>query len=901
MGKLVVLTFAEGDLDKRGFSVTLQLGEEAKPATLQEMGSLPPNPELVESYTSWKVTYYGFIGVKVRKLEAKVAQTTNFSIGDVNAQAKNLSLNFNHWLKSQQFSHIREELIAHLKQDDEVQLIIQTSNIQLRQLPWHLWDILERYPKAEISVSAPKFKQVTSAKLVNNQVNILAILGDSEGINVEEDRRLLNSIPGVKIEFLVNPNREIVTNKLWEQSWEILFFAGHSCTEGETGIIYINKTESLTIPDLKYALKKAIEKGLQLAIFNSCDGLGLAQDLADLNLPQMIVMREPVPDKVAQEFLKYFLRSFSGGQSFYLAVKEARQRLHGLENQFPCASWLPVICQNLAVIPLAWEHLRNYKSQDLPEKLRHNLPQPDYGLFIGREQEVNKILEKLRPYPHSQNSVITVDGIGGIGKSALALEIAHCFRRNYAQLSTEERFEAIIWTSAKRTVLRADRGIVSRRQVLQTLDDICKTITITLGIEIPIRTQPKEMVELVCRQLTKQRTLLIVDNLETVDDEAVMELLQDLLPAPTKAIVTTRHRIDVAYPVRLRGMPWEDAERLIEQESHKKEVSISNENKRKIYDRTGGVPLAIVWTIAKIGFGASVDNVLARLGSRKGDIARFCFEETVEKIKDKDAYKVLLALALCKGNANREALGEIAGFGEDEVSRDEGLEYLQILSLVNKEGNNFSLLPLTKEYAIQELEICGEFIASAVSRLIKRQTGYYTSNIGYVGDYLVQYKKYLSEAQIKEAVNTIANQLWYDSQQNLVDPYYAQDWYYSWQTWLATLKALGGKIAITELKSWINTIVYAGYDPDPRAHFGFSMWEISGCLSVLGDLKEYESIIEIFQKFEKDLHIKEKCIEQITNSGNQEFSQILRHLLIKETNPSVKEQLQQSISKLEQL
>ncbi|MGL5064328.1 MAG: COP23 domain-containing protein [Microcoleus sp.] len=346
MGKLVVLTFAEGDLDNRGFSVTLQLGEEGKPATIQEIGSLPPTPGLVESYISWKVTYYGFIGVKVRKLEAKVAQNTNFSIGDVNAKAKNLSLNFNQWLKSQQFSHIREELIAHLKEDDELRLIIQTSNIQLLQLPWHLWDILERYPKAEISVSAPKFKEVISAKIVNNQVNILAILGDSEGINVEEDRKLLNSIRGVKVEFLVNPNREQVTNKLWEKSWQILFFAGHSCTKGETGIIYINKTESLTISDLRYSLKKAIEKGLQLAIFNSCDGLGLARDLADLNLAQMIVMREPVPDKVAQEFLKYFLRSFSEGQSFYLAVREARERLQGWEGQFPCASWLPVICQS---------------------------------------------------------------------------------------------------------------------------------------------------------------------------------------------------------------------------------------------------------------------------------------------------------------------------------------------------------------------------------------------------------------------------------------------------------------------------------------------------------------------------------------------------------------------------
>ncbi len=147
--------------------------------------------------------------------------------------------------------------------------------------------------------------------------------------------------------------------------------------------------------------------------------------------------------------------------------------------------------------------------------------------------------------------MITIDGIGGIGKSALALEISLHFLRNYDSLPPDHRFDAIVWTSAKRTVLRADRGIVSRRQAFQTLDDICKTIAITLRIEEPVRSQPEERVELICRELTRQRTLLIIDNLETVDDEFVMEFLQDLLPAPTKAIVTTRHRIDVAYPIRL--------------------------------------------------------------------------------------------------------------------------------------------------------------------------------------------------------------------------------------------------------------------------------------------------------------------------------------------------------------
>lgn len=141
-------------------------------------------------------------------------------------------------------------------------------------------------------------------------------------------------------------------------------FAGHSLSqeEGTTGQIFINENESLSIPQLKHGLKKAIQRGLKIAIFNSCDGLGLAQQLADLYIPQILVMREPVPDRVAQEFLKYFLEAFAKGDTFYLSVREAREKLQGLEAQFPYATWLPAIYQNPAAFPPTWESLH------LPQK-----------------------------------------------------------------------------------------------------------------------------------------------------------------------------------------------------------------------------------------------------------------------------------------------------------------------------------------------------------------------------------------------------------------------------------------------------------------------------------------------------------------------------------------------------
>ncbi|NJS16965.1 MAG: hypothetical protein HC787_09235 [Nostocaceae cyanobacterium CSU_2_110] len=95
-----------------------------------------------------------------------------------------------------------------------------------------------------------------------------------------------------------------------EPKLEYSIFAGHSQTEADTGRIYLNSEDSLTIPELRYALRNAVSKGLQLAIFNSCDGLGLVGELQDLHIGQIIVMKEPVPDFVAQQFLKYFSHNF---------------------------------------------------------------------------------------------------------------------------------------------------------------------------------------------------------------------------------------------------------------------------------------------------------------------------------------------------------------------------------------------------------------------------------------------------------------------------------------------------------------------------------------------------------------------------------------------------------------
>ncbi|MGB3237829.1 MAG: CHAT domain-containing protein [Geitlerinemataceae cyanobacterium] len=365
MSQVAILKFVNGSLDE-GFSVILQIGENGDRIAYQTLGTLPAAPKIKRYYQQWQ-TVYRSCGQRTRRiavssrLEFPEGQVTNISIqDDCDRASERLRKILNAWLRVESFRPVREGILENLKRTDEIRFVLQTDEQEIVHLPWHLWETIERYPRSEIAFSAATYGRVQnrSTDRSSDKVRILAILGSNEGINLQADHIALRNLPNAEVRFLVKPKRSQLNDQLWAQGWDILFFAGHSTSDpnGETGQIRLNDRESLNLDQIKYALRRALENGLKLAIFNSCDGLGLARNLATLQIPQTIVMKEPVPDRIAQEFLKHFLKAFSGGRSFYLAVREAREKLQGLEDKFPCATWLPTIFQNPAETPPTWSN-----------------------------------------------------------------------------------------------------------------------------------------------------------------------------------------------------------------------------------------------------------------------------------------------------------------------------------------------------------------------------------------------------------------------------------------------------------------------------------------------------------------------------------------------------------------
>jgi CHASE2 domain-containing sensor protein len=355
--KLVTLSLGNGDL-YRGFeTVTVRLSQPSDPRPMQWISALPAQPELGALYKQWQFLYSALLQRLNRstRLEIAAEGTTNVSESEFDELCVKLSLAINRWLNLGLFRDVTEKVRTELNKTDEIRFLIETSDNLLQRLPWHLWNFFEAYPRAEVGISAPEYKQsVVSSGFSRSKIRILAILGNSEGIDIDRDWEALKQLSQqgkAEIKKLYQPKADQLNEELWQSGWDILFFAGHSFSE-QKGILRINQEDSISLDKLKNALGKAIEQGLKLAIFNSCDGIGLAQALFDLHIPQVIVMREEVPDAVAHRFLPNFLISFFAGKSLFAAVREARERLEGIQSTYPCATWLPVIYQNPAAAPL---------------------------------------------------------------------------------------------------------------------------------------------------------------------------------------------------------------------------------------------------------------------------------------------------------------------------------------------------------------------------------------------------------------------------------------------------------------------------------------------------------------------------------------------------------------------
>ncbi|MFQ6014143.1 MAG: NB-ARC domain-containing protein [Anaerolineae bacterium] len=222
-----------------------------------------------------------------------------------------------------------------------------------------------------------------------------------------------------------------------------------------------------------------------------------------------------------------------------------------LRNALPEALGGLIAAAILAVLGYLYMRLRKQptslpEQQPLEPPPQPTIPSnlPPRKEFIGREKERARVREALA----SRWPLTCIDGIGGIGKTALALEVAgECLRVSKGEVPADGilTFDGFIWTTAK------DRELA--------LNDVLDAVARTLDYP-GIAQQPlEEKQESVRKLLQTKPYLLIVDNFETVTDDAVRDFLLRL-PEPSKALITSREqKLRQAWAVSLKGLEQEEA------------------------------------------------------------------------------------------------------------------------------------------------------------------------------------------------------------------------------------------------------------------------------------------------------------------------------------------------------
>jgi hypothetical protein len=319
--------------------------------------------KLTTLYQEWQNIYLSFykkaLRGKVANMGSLAAPPIDWHARLVQAEAQFLS-EFHHWLRSAELFEIRKQIAQASKQNQTpyLDIFITCSTLTLAKLPWEVWEIATEFAleSSQIRiVRTAKNRQGTATATQGkypHKARILVILGDETGLNFKTEKQAIKSLNAhAEVTFIGwQPNdnidelkTEIVKTISSQIGWDILFFAGHSnetdLTGGELGIA---PGVALSISELEPALITAKDRGLQCAVFNSCNGLSIADKLIDLGISQVAVMREPIHNQVAEVFLPRFLQALSEYKDVHESLISAAQYLKVEKNfTYPSAYLIP--------------------------------------------------------------------------------------------------------------------------------------------------------------------------------------------------------------------------------------------------------------------------------------------------------------------------------------------------------------------------------------------------------------------------------------------------------------------------------------------------------------------------------------------------------------------------------
>jgi LuxR family glucitol operon transcriptional activator len=310
------------------------------------------------------------------------------------------------------------------------------------------------------------------------------------------------------------------------------------------------------------------------------------------------------------------------------------------------------------------------------QRIVENLPDAEFDDtgYIGRERDRQNLLQLLMgPHP-----VITVTGEGGIGKTALTV------RCLYDLVDQEEApYEAILFGSLKSDRLTS-AGIRSIVDSAATEIDVLRPL-LALFDKVGEEVSQEHLYEGIVRLLETFRVLLVVDNIETIDLDALRPLLIRI-PRGSKVVLTSRigiGEIEIRYP--LDPLQAGDAIRLFRRLARVLNMvelgSRDDAQIAQICERLYFNPLLIRWFVEGYSEGKSIPELL---NTRKSMavVLDFCFKNVYSRFNDVQR-KILQTLVIVPGPLSEVQIALLNGIRNiDEVRLE--LQYLYASNVVRR-------------------------------------------------------------------------------------------------------------------------------------------------------------------------------------------------------------------------
>lgn len=318
---------------------------------------------------------------------------------------------------------------------------------------------------------------------------------------------------------------------------------------------------------------------------------------------------------------------------------------------------------------------------------------PSVGVFIGRNAEYESLNKLI-----SENNVVIIEGLSGVGKTNLIFSFAHKKAADY---------DAVIWYAfQEEDSINFIIEDVSEQFKKQGFDYLHNSIQ---GNQQNTQSKVKSLTE----QLRKAKTLLILDAFELLLDEnhkvrpEYKDFISDIFKSASKSkiVLTTKIKphlnpilLNHYSTLPLKGLSTQDTAELLSQLSRKHNVILDSVYSQQIYKVTEGHPMALNFLVASLIHGISLQVLLNDL---KNVVASEVAPELLKSLYPKLSSEAQKQLKTASAFRKPFTITELKSFSV----RTDFVELKSYFFIESDLGNRFfSLHPIVREYAYKALK-----------------------------------------------------------------------------------------------------------------------------------------------------------------------------------------------------